>query len=556
MATGDQSQAQSTAPGPAEPATSPAALATTSPLGGFFVQAVSEDVDVLNPMLTTNETTQIVAALTLPVLVGQDGQSGLAAPTKLASHWVADAAGRVYTFTLHADMMWSDGQPVTAQDVQFTYSALVDAKVDSPYRNTLLEIENLAARDDYTVVVTFRTTNCANLHLLRRPLLPRHLFAVDFSDLRTNRFNIAPEIGAGSFLFAEHIPNDRIRLIGNPAFQHGAPQMEGWELRVVPDPAEQARLLFAGDIDLAAIPSTWLGQVQKNPQLALVSVPDDGYVFLAMNLADPMNPLPGRDGANTLVAQPPHPILGDLRVRSAIARGLNLAQLRRPIDDGLNTFSLPGYLWKTAPWAYDPDAPEVAFAPDRAMQSLTEAGWNDIDGNGVRERNGQPLRLMLITNQDSPARMAMAEMAGEQLRPLGIAIQFSPLPFEQMAAQVFNQQFDLVLAGWENLGPDPATAAFWHSRQDAPGAGSNFVSFQDAEVDAWLDEAAQLSGCDPTERGALYRRVQQRIQEQSVYAIIGGRLEHWGYHNRWQNIEPGPWGWLHNVHTWQRATGG
>jgi peptide/nickel transport system substrate-binding protein len=553
-ATEEQSPAQNTTPGPTVAAPALSALAASPPPGEFFIQAVSEDVDLLNPLLTTNETAQNVADLTLPVLVGQDSQSGLTMPTELASHWVADATGRVYTFTLRSGITWSDGQPVTAQDVQFTYAALVDAAVDSPYRNSLLEIEDLEARDNYTVVVTFRSASCANLHLLRRRLLPRHLFAVDFSDLRTNRFNMAPVIGAGPFLFSEYVPRERIRLVRNPTFWRGAPQIEGLELRIITDPAEQARLLVAGEIDLAAVQSTWLGQVEKSPQLALVSAPDDGYLFLAMNLADPMNPQPGRDKAGALVAQPPHPILGDLQVRGAIAQGLDLKQLRRPIDDLSNTFSLPGYLWMTAPWAYDPDAPEVPFTPDRAMQSLTGAGWVDMDGDGLRERNGRPLLLMLTTNEDSPARMAIAELLREQLRQLGIDVQFSPLPFEQMAAQLFDQRFDLAIAGWENLGPDPATADFWHSMEDAPGAGLNFVSFQDAEVDSWLDEAAQLSGCAPAPRGARYRQVQQRIQEQSVYVIIGGRLDHWGYQSRWRNIDPGPWGWFQNVHAWQRVT--
>jgi peptide/nickel transport system substrate-binding protein len=178
----------------------------------------------------------------------------------------------------------------------------------------------------------------------------------------------------------------------------------------------------------------------------------------------------------------------------------------------------------------------------------------DIDGDGVRERNGQPLRLTLLTNDDSPARMAMGALISEQLDRLGIAVQFSLAPFEQMRAHLLNQQFDLAIAGWENLGADPATAAFWHSRNDTPGAGLNFVSFQDVDVDVWLDEAAQLPGCAPAARGARYRQVQQRLQEQLAYVIIGGRLNHWGYQNRWQNIKPGPWGWLHNVHAWRRVT--
>ena len=144
-----------------------------------------------NPVFATGDDAQTIIDLLLPRLLGQDPNSGLIVPTELATSWTLDPDGRTYRFTLADDVYWSDGQPVTSADFAFTYAALADPDVGSPYRDRTANLLRVETPDPTTVVVTLSRAECSVLDSLRRPLLPAHLFAPDLSDLTTNSFNQA-----------------------------------------------------------------------------------------------------------------------------------------------------------------------------------------------------------------------------------------------------------------------------------------------------------------------------------------------------------------------------
>jgi peptide/nickel transport system substrate-binding protein len=148
----------------------------------------------------------------------------------------------------------------------------------------------------------------------------------------------------------------------------------------------------------------------------------------------------------------------------------------------------------------------------------------------------------VLTNDDSQPRQRMAEQVRAQLAALGFELTVALIPFEQMSTALFAQQFDLAVVGWDNLGPDPASSAFWHSRDDLPGSGLNFVSLQDPDVDAWVDAAAQGPDCTPERRAPLYHQLQERIQATLPYVFLGGPLQVWGINGSWPRVRVGTWG--------------
>ncbi len=255
---------------------------------------------------------------------------------------------------------------------------------------------------------------------------------------------------------------------------------------------------------------------------------------------------------NARQAQPPHPILGDVRVRQAIAAALDYDLLLAAAYDGA-TYRTGAYVPPAAAWVHDAALAPYAYDPARSAQLLDEAGWRDENGDGVRTRDGAPLQLTLLTNNDSVPRMAIAELTAEQLTAVGFDVRRSALPFEAMSEQILAQTFDLAVLSWDNLGADPGAMPFWHARQDEPGRGFNFVSFQDAEVDQWLDEARTMAGCDPDARATLYRQVQARIHDAAPYVIIGGPQAAWQHSAEWTGITPGPWGADDNIEQWNRT---
>ena len=169
----------------------------------------------------------------------------------------------------------------------------------------------------------------------------------------------------------------------------------------------------------------------------------------------------------------------------------------------------------------------------------------------MRSRDGAPLRLGLQTNDDNPQRVQMARLLAEQWAAVGVQIVAVTLPFEELTTALLGQRFDLVVIGWESLGADPGNSPFWHSQADIPGAGFNFTSVQDAEVDGWLAAAAQLPGCDLNRRGAIYRQVQHRVAALQPYLLLVAPQSVWAYQQRWQGIVPGPWRLDTNLTGWR-----
>jgi peptide/nickel transport system substrate-binding protein len=539
----------------ARAADSTAKAAVAPAQDGDFVQAVSADATIFNPVFATGPTSLAVIDKLFPRLVGQDPHSGAITPTELALRWEISPDGRVYTFSLRDTLRWSDGQPVTAADVQFTFAALAAAQVQSPYARQSAKLEHIDAPNPTTLVVTLAAPDCAILHSLRQPLLPSHRYDAGFGDIFSNELNQSPTVSAGPFRFVEWIPGEQIVLARNPdywkATQPTSYPIERWILRVIPDTGERWARLAAGEVDLV-----WLAPGERTsaplpPDVALAETGDPGYHFLALNLADPANPQPGQNGDGAPVAQSPHPILGDTEVRQALAQAIDVDALLAAAYSGYS-MRQTGYVLPTIPWAHAANLTPWSFDLAAAQARLDAAGWRDEDGDGVRAKAGRPLQLALLTNADNPQRVRLGELAAAQLVQVGIDVRFSAGTFEQATAELLGQRFDLVLIGWENLHADPGLSPFWHSRDDLPGAGYNFTSFHDPDVDRWLDEAAQFPGCDLEGRSELYRQVEQRVHEQLPYLILGGGRAAWAYNSRWQGIAPAPWSLDYNVYEWRR----
>lgn len=523
--------------------------------GGTFVQVVAQDADTLNPLLTTNSTSLAVLQKIYPVLVDQSPTSGLPTVGRgLATDWKFAEDGRTITFTLRSGVFWSDGAPVTAQDVKFTYEAILDPTVKNAYRDNFATINNIQIGESageskqQTVVLQLASADCAILQALNQPILPSHLYG-SFTAVQLADVDLRPKVSAGPFLLIDWIPDHRITLVRNAAYWEGAPRLERWELHIIPDPLAQLQALLSGNADWLQLDPTQISQVQTVPNLTLYGTLADSLTFVALNLADSVNPQAGRTAEGALNPQMPHPILGDRRVRQALATAVDYAQLLAEVY-GNSGQRLGGYVLPTVEWAYASELQPIDYDLAEAQRLLAEAGWLDSDGDGVRERAGIPLQLSLLTNADSSQRAQLGALLVHQWRQLGIDVRFEALLFDTVADSLLAQRFDMVLIGWDNLGAEPANSDFWHSRYDAPGNGANFVSYQNSDVDRWLDEALMAPACDPARRGNLYRAVQQQIYEDLPYIFLSGHMKTWAYPSSWQGIQPAPWRFDYNTHQW------
>jgi len=116
--------------------------------------------------------------------------------------------------------------------------------------------------------------------------------------------------------------------------------------------------------------------------------------------------------------------------------------------------------------------------------------------------------------------------------------------------ELLGQTYDAVIIGWTGLGSDPEDEVFWHYRNDTPGSGFNFVSYQDEALAETLLQAKSLPGCSTAERGALYKEVQNQILADQPYAFLYVPLGNVVWNTRLGGIDPGPWVTYYNVEEW------
>lgn len=526
------------------------AMAGEAQPGGVWTRSTNSDASILNPILSSDSVSSNVNTMIFPTLIGQDPFTGELVPNgSISEGWTVSEDGLTWTFTLRDDVFWSDGEQVDATDFKFTYDAIASDAVESPRKPNVEKIASIETPDPQTVVVTFTEVKCDGLSDLGLGLMPSHLYADDFSDIMDNPMNEAPAASAGPMVFQSWTRDDNIIVTRNDEYFLGAPYMDGMIYKIIPDPGAELAALQSQEIDVMALQPAQVDSVQGDSNINIYNFKDDGYDYIALNLANPDNPLPGQDEDGNLVEQDPHPILSDLNVRKAIAHSLDYDAIIDQVYLGQG-YQLAANVLPAVSWAYDDSIAPYPYDLEMAQQLLEEAGWVDSDGDGIREKDGETLSLSLVTNAGNRTRENLGVLAQDQLGAAGFDISFEAIDFGTMVGQMLGQSYDMVIIGWTGMGSDPNDDSFWSSKFDTPDSGFNFVSYQNAEIDQLLEEGLSIPGCAPEERAPIYQQIQQQIHDDVPYVFISGGVGNTGYTNQWAGIDPGEWSFYWNVEQW------
>ncbi|MGH7458377.1 MAG: ABC transporter substrate-binding protein [Longimicrobiaceae bacterium] len=403
-------------------------------------------------------------------------------------------------YHLRTDVRWSDGEPVTPDDVVWTYQTLADPATAAPRQDYTEHIDSVVAGEGSTVTFYFDRRYPEMLFHSGHGIAPEHVFAdADPSRLRSHQTLTDPGDGKlvvnGSFQVARWDKGQRIVLEPNLYFRP-RPYLERIVIRVIPEETTRLVELQTGNLDfMRPVPFDKIDALRAaNPELSFETEERRFYDYIGYN-------------PNALDA------FADPEMR----RAFGLAIDKPGIIDALQMeeFAEPA----GGPYSpifrelYDPDAhAPLAYDTAAANRVLDAKGWRDTDGDGVREKDGRELSFTLVTNAGNQRRIDVGQILQQQLRRVGVEVELRTLETNTFYDRLTNKEFEAALAGW-GVGLSPDLTNLW-----GPEVAFNFISYENPEVTRLFQQAV----AQPTEERAnrYWRAAAARMVEDQPYTWL------------------------------------
>jgi peptide/nickel transport system substrate-binding protein len=515
------------------------------------------NISSFSPLIAGDGASYQAYSLLWPAPVNVDSFTG--EPIPGLTDWTISEDGLTYTFTIREGAVWSDGTPITSDDMIFTIRAIQNEDIATVLETSVELVEVVNKIDDRTYEVVLSQPDCAALSQLGGiRFLPAHRFAADFSDVLDNPINMNPDISGGPYILEEWTPDEGQRFRANPDYWAGAPQIPFLVNRVIGEQTVALQAIQAGEIDYTYFQGDLFAQIENRENLQFEFFPQLTVNFLSLNWVDAEDPQPAYDEGGNAVEQTPHPIFSDVAVRRAVAMGYNKQDILATLGGETGGTPLVGVVAPTIGWAYNTNLEPYPYDPDGAQALLEEAGWVDSDGDGVREKDGVPLAFTIRYSNILNLFETTALVVQDQLNQIGFDVTLDLVEWANYLDEVyFGQNYDAT--PMSNSGgtapPDPNDfTTLLLGTQDVPGTGNNLASYLNPEIDELIQQARTVPGCAPEDRAELYYQIQQIAHDDVAYDWTFTPNIYQVANTRIGNFNPGPswvfYGYTAYVHEW------
>jgi peptide/nickel transport system substrate-binding protein len=508
--------------------------------GDTFIEATIGDIAGLIPNITSDGASHDVGGMIYDGLVKAD--KDLNYVPAMAESWEFSRDCRQLTWKLRRDVTWHDGRPFTADDVMFTYQAMIHPKTPSAYKDEFLPIEKAEVLDRYTFRVTYARPFAKAVQSWGMWMLPKHLLEkyVEAGSLKDSPENSRP-VGTGPYRFQDWKSGEKVVIVANPDYYEGRPYIARVVYRVIPNQGTIFLELKAKGVDLASLTAIQYARQTEYPAFRKAyrkyRYPSSAYTYFGFNLKDPR--------------------FADPRVRHAFAHAINKQELIDGVLMGLAR-EATGPI-RPGTWAYTDRVQRYEYNPEKAKQLLAEAGWTDGGDGVLRDKAGKPFSFTIRTNQGNEERKKVAEIIQQRLRAIGVQTEIQVIEWASFIKEfIKKKRFEAIVLGW-GVGTDPDQYPVWHSSQTGPDQ-LNQISYASPEVDRLLEEGRE--SCHREERLKYYHRFQEVLAEDLPIVFLYFRDALPVVSSRVQGIHPAPSGILYNFNEWyvprplQRYTSG
>jgi peptide/nickel transport system substrate-binding protein len=469
-----------------------------------FTVGQLQNVDSLNVTVGGLVIDYEIWNLIWPSLTNMAAKDFSAEPS-MAESWESSEDGLTWTYKMRPDMKWSDGEPMTADDVKYT----IDRANEEAWNSHVSITGNLTATivDENTLEIKTSVPD-PRLPALGAYIIPKHIYEKVSAEDMPN-YTAEDKIGGGPFMLGE-VQQEFTRLVRNPNWFGKKPAMDEVIFRFYADQNAEFQALQSGEIDaLDGVPEQSYASIENSDTIEAIAGNQGGFSEMSMNSGCSSSPGDG------------NPALTDMKVRQAINYAIDRDLL---VEKTLVGHGTPGTaIVPSADPSWDLKVPEgklFSYNPDKAKSLLQEAGWTDTNGDGTVDKDGKELKLRFFDRSEGDGGQNTDFLTG-WLKDIGIATEVTTMDDDALAAAIGQNEFDLFTWGWVPFVDPDSELSYFTSDQattDPEVVGYNDANWCNDEYDDLY--AQQHVELDVAKRREMVQRMLEIMYEEAPYVVL------------------------------------
>lgn len=495
------------------------------PQEGGQLRIPVQGLESWNPLIAKTTDSVNFLSLIYEGLVGYD--SDLKKIPKLASDWQVSEDGRLWTFNIRKDAKWHDGTSITAEDVIFTYNILKEGVLNSVYQYNIFDNDNileigLKNNDKYSLFVRLAEPSSKLLDIFTFPVISKDYYESVENIIKIQKDLTKAPLGTGPYKVAEEYfseDQESIILVRNEDWWGRRPYIDKIIGKIYTNKEEARKAFIQGELDLVDTMIVYVNNKSVEEDTKLYRFMTNYYEFLGLN------------SESELIKDP--------KIRKTLAYAIDRREIISKVY--LNNAQTVDVPIPSNHWLYDNAYRLYDYDIDRAKRLLKEAGWQDLDGDGILDKTVDnqkiELKIKLVSNSGNDLRRDVLSLIKSHLELVGFKVETQIADMETIAKDLLaTNQFDALLTGYYLDNALDLSFAF-HSREiveiddiedldEIDSIPNNFIKYRNSELDSLLDLASH--SYDLNELSSVYQNIQDHMTRElpiiSLYFRTGSLL--------------------------------